>query len=180
MSRSKSRDLGAGVLTRYRNGACTFTCRHDGCRAYWEPRSWRAGLRQARAHAADHDATEARYAGTPWGIPSGELLPRTTRRRRPLRRLAAAGVVLVLAAVAFVATVVGVASRAAPAPTPSIGIVTTTTTTTTTAPSSRAAGPATTGYRPTAAGPPATNAQGQGIPEPDPPPSTTSSAGGGR
>jgi hypothetical protein len=176
MSRSKSRHLGAGVLTRYRNGACTFTCRHDGCRAYWEPRNWRAGLRQARAHAADHDAIEARYAGTPWGIPAGEL-PRT-RGRRPLRRLAVAGVALVLAAVAFVATVAGVASRAAPAP--SIGIVTTTTTTAAPSAPSSPAGPATTGYRFTPAGPPATDPQGQWIPEPDRSTSTTSSAGGGR
>jgi hypothetical protein len=176
MSRPKSRDVGAGVLTRYRNGACTFTCRHDGCRAWWEPRSWRAGLRQARTHAADHDATEARYAGTPWGIPAHEL-PRASRRRRPLPRVALVGVVLVLAVIAFVVTLAGAASRAAPqSPAPSIGIVTTTTA----APNSPAADPATTGYRPTVAGPPATDAQGQWIPEPDPPTSTTSSAGGDR
>jgi hypothetical protein len=171
MSRPKSRTVGAGVLTRYRTGACTFTCRHDGCRAWWQPRSWRAGLRQARAHAADHDATEARYAGTPWGIPAHEL-PHHRRHRRPLRRLALVGVALVLTVIAFAATVAGMASRAAPAPVPSIGIVTTTTA----APSSHAA-PATTGYRPTVAGPPATNAQGQWISEPDP---ATSSTGGGR
>jgi hypothetical protein len=173
MSRSKSRNVGAGVLTRYRTGACTFTCRHDGCRAWWQPRTWRAGLRQARAHAADHDATEARYAGTPWGIPAHEL---PHRRHRPLRRLALAGVALVLAVVAFAATIAGAASRAAPTPAPSIGIVTSSSTTTTAAPGSDAA-PATTGYRPTVAGPPATDAHGQWISEPDP---ATSSTGGGR
>ncbi len=128
MSHPKSRNVGAGVLTRYRNGACTFTCRHDGCRAWWEPRTWRAGLRQARTHAADHAAT-------------------------------------------FAATVASMASRAAQAPVPPIGIVTITA-----APSSHAA-PATTGYRPTPAGPPATDAQGQWIPNPDP---ATSSTGGSR
>jgi hypothetical protein len=158
MSRPKSRHVGAGVLIRYRNGACTFTCRHDGCRAYSEPHSWRAGLRQARNHAADHDAAEASYVGTPWGIPAGEL-PRTTQGRLPLRRLAAAAtVVLVLAAIAFAVTVAGMASRAAPAPVPSIGIVTTT----------------------TPAGPPATDRQGQWIPKPNPSTSTSSSTGGGR
>ncbi len=49
MSHPKTLHVGAGVLTRYRNGACAFTCRHSGCRAYSEPRSWRAGLRQARS-----------------------------------------------------------------------------------------------------------------------------------
>ncbi len=170
MSHPKSRNVGAGVLTRYRNGACTFTCRHDGCRAWWEPRTWRAGLRQARTHAADHAATEARYLGTPWGTPDHEL-PHAIRRRRPPRRLAVAGVVLVLAVIAFAATVASMASRAAQAPVPPIGIVTITA-----APSSHAA-PATTGYRPTPAGPPATDAQGQWIPNPDP---ATSSTGGSR
>ena len=172
MSRPKSRTIGAGVLTRYRTGACTFTCRHDGCRAYWEPGSWHAGLRQARAHAADHDATEARYAGTPWGIPAYEL---PARQRRPLRRLALVGVALVLAVIAFAATIAGATSRAAPqSPTPSVGIVTTTTTAA--APRQHAA-PTATGYRPTVAGPPATNAHGQWIPGSDP---ATSSTGGGR
>jgi hypothetical protein len=175
MSRSKSRHIGAGVLTRYRNGACTFTCRHDGCRAYWEPRSWRAGLRQARAHAADHDATEARYLGTPWGIPAHEL-PRTTRRQRPLRRLAAVLAVLILAAIAFTITVVAVSGRASSASAPSIGIVTTTGV----APSLPGTAPASTSYRPTVAGPPATDAQGQWISEPDPPRSTSQGMGVGR
>jgi hypothetical protein len=162
MSRPKSRNVGAGVLTRYRNGACTFTCRHDGCRAYWERRNWPAGLRQARAHAADHDATEARYVGTPWGVPAHELPSR--RRRHQPRRLALAGMALVLAVVAFAATIAGAASRAAPqSPAPPIGVITTT-------PSSR-------GYSPTPAGPPSTDRHGQWISEPDP---ATSSTGGSR
>jgi hypothetical protein len=68
---------------------------------------------------------------------------------------------------AVAATVAGMASRAAP--TPTIGIVTTTT----------AATPGRE-YRPTPAGPPATDAEGQWIPEPDPSTSTSSRAGGGR
>jgi hypothetical protein len=83
-------------------------------------------------------------------------------------------VALVLAVIAFAATIAGAASRAAPTPAPSIGIMTATTA----APGSHAA-PATTGYRPTVAGPPATDAHGQWISEPDPT-STSSSAGGGR
>src|SRR6266545_3188615 len=155
MSRPKTLHVGAGVLTRYRNGACAFTCRHGGCRAYSEPRGWRAGLRQARQHAADHDATEARYVGTPWGVPAHEL-PRPTRRRRRLRRLAAAVAVLALAAPAA----------------PSIAVVPTPTTT-------AAAAPGSEGYVPTPAGPPATDANGQWIPEPDQPPTSPSSSAGG-
>jgi hypothetical protein len=173
MSRPKSRRVGVGVLTRYRDGSCTFACNRSGCRAYTEPRGWRAGLHQAYQHAADHDAIEARYVGTPWGIPAHELPP--TRRRRPLRRLAAAVVVLALAALAFTLTVANVTGHAAPRPgpaAPSIAILPTTTL-------SPAAGPE--GYVPTPAGPPATDHNGQWIPEPNPSPApTSSSAGGGR
>jgi hypothetical protein len=172
MSRSKSRRVGAGVLTRYRDGSCTFACHHSGCHAYWEPRGWRAGLRQARQHTAAHEEFEARYVGTPWGAAAHELPP--TRRRRPLRRLAAFLVVLALAALAFTLTLAGVTGHAAPAlrpapAAPSIAILPTTT--------AVAVGPE--GYVPTPAGPPATDAGGQWIPEPDPS-SATSSAGGGR
>ncbi len=117
MSHPKSRHIGAGVLIRYRDGICTFTCHHSGCRAYTEPRGWRAGQRQARSHAAAHNAADTHDAGTPWGIPAHELPP--TRRRRPWRRLAAALVVLALAALTFTLTVAGVTSHAAPAPEPS-------------------------------------------------------------
>jgi hypothetical protein len=116
-SQPKSRHVGAGVVTRYRDGACTFTCRHSGCRTYSEPRGWRAGLRMARQHAADHDATETRYVDTPWGVPAHEL-PRHARRRRPLRRLAAAMLILALAALALSLTVANVNSHAAPVPGP--------------------------------------------------------------
>jgi hypothetical protein len=141
MSRPKSRRVGAGVLTRYRDGICTFACHHSGCGAYSEPRGWRAGLRQARQHAAAHDVTEARYVGTPWGVPFHELPP--TRPRRRLRRLAVAVVVLALAALAFTLTVANVTGHAAPAPPP----------TTTQAPSQ---------YLPVPAGPPARSSAGGG------------------
>jgi hypothetical protein len=75
MSSSKSRRVGAAVLTRYRHGICTFTCHHSGCHAYWEPRGWRAGLRQARQHDGDHHATEARYVGTPGASPPTSCPP---------------------------------------------------------------------------------------------------------
>jgi len=177
MSRPKTLHVGAGVLTRHRNGACTFACRHDGCHAYSEPRGWRAGVRLARQHDADHDATEARYVGTPWGIPAHEL-PRPTRRRRRLRRLAAAVAVLALAALAalaFAFTVPTLTGHAAPRPAPaapSIAVVPTPTTT-------AAAAPGSEGYVPTPAGPPATDANGQWIPEPDQPPTSPSSSAGG-
>jgi hypothetical protein len=177
MSRPKSRRIGAGVVIGYRDGICTFTCHHDGCRAFTEPRSWRAGLRLARQHANDHDATEATYAGTPWGIPAHELPHHTTRRRRPLRRLAIAVVVLVLTALALPALLGSLTGHAAPAPpaAPSIAILPTTTPPTTTA------RPGPEGYLPTPAGPPATDPGGTWIPEPDPaPPAASSSAGGGR
>jgi len=173
VSRPNSRRVGAGTLTRYRHGSCTFACHHSGCRAYTQPRGWRAGLRLARQHAAAHDATEARYVGTPWGVPAHELPP--TRRRWPLRRLAAFLVVLALAALAFALTLAGVTGHAAPAPrpapaAPSIAILPTTT--------AAAVGPE--GYVPTPAGPPATDTNGTWIPEPDPASSASSRAGGGR
>ncbi len=171
MSRSTSRRVGAGTLTRYRDGSCTFACHRSGCHAYSQPRGWRAGLRLARQHAAAHDQTEARDVGTPWGTPTHELPP--TRRRRPLRRLATAVLILALAALTFTLTVAGVTGHAAPqrAPAaPSIAILPTTT--------AAAVGPE--GYVPTPAGPPATDAGGQWIPEPEPTPPGNSSAGGGR
>jgi hypothetical protein len=173
MSRSTSRRVGTGILTHYRDGSCTFTCHHSGCHAYTQPRGWRAGLRQARRHAAAHDQTGARDVGIPWGVPTHEL-PRPRRRRWPLRRLAAAVLVLALAALAFTLTLAGVTGHAAPTPRPtpappSIAILPTT---------AAAVGPE--GYVPTPAGPPATDAGGQWIPEPEPTPPGTSSAGGGR
>ncbi len=171
MRTRKRRQVGtAGLVIRYRNGTCAHECRACG---YWETFArWRPALRSARAHAADHAAGDIRrYMATSQG--SRALGPRRPRWRR---RLAGAVAVLVLAAIAFSVTVAAVTSRAAPAPTPSIGIVTTITTAA--APNSPAADPATTGYSPTLAGPPATDAQGQWIPEPDPP--TSTSAGGGR
>ncbi len=87
MSHPKTLHVGAGVLTRYRNGACAFTCRHSGCRAYSEPRSWRAGLRQASRHAADHE------------------LPPTRRRRG---RFAVLLVVLLLLAISSAGTYLAV------------------------------------------------------------------------
>jgi hypothetical protein len=166
--RARRRRIGPGLVTRHADGTCEFTC--YTCQSWSNGHHWRAMLRLARNHAADH-RMQARYGLTPQG---DRLVGHSGPRWR--RRLALAGAALVLAVVAFAATVAGMASRAAPAPVPSIGIITTTTTTA--APSSSAA-PATTGYRPTVAGPPATNAQGQWI-EPDPATSTSSSAGGGR
>jgi hypothetical protein len=159
MSRSKSRHVGAGVLTRYHDDSCTFACNHSGCGAYTQPRGWRAGLRQARQHAAAHDATEARYVGTPWGIPTHELPP--TRRQRPLRRLAVAVLVPALTALALTLTTTVMTGRAAPPPaSPSTTILPTTTLSTT-------AWPGPEGYVPTPPGPPA-------------PTPTSSSAGGDR
>jgi len=174
VSRSTSRRVGAGTLTRYRDGSCTFACNRSGCGAYTQPRGWRAGLRLARQHAAAHDAIEARDVGTPWGIATHELPP-TSRRRWPLRRLATAVLVLALAALAFALTLAGVTGHAAPAPrpapaAPSIAILPTTT--------AAAVGPE--GYVPTPAGPPATDTNGTWIPEPDPASSASSRAGGGR
>jgi hypothetical protein len=97
---------------------------------------------------------------------------RPTRRRRPLPRLAAAVVALALAVLAFGLTLANVASHATPAPAaPSIAILPTTTLPT-------AAGPKE--YVPTPAGPPATDANGTWIPEPDPASPASSTAGGGR
>jgi hypothetical protein len=175
MSRPKSRQVGtAGLVLRHRDGTCTRTCRR--CGQWGTAPGWRAGLRAARQHAATHAATDARYVGTPWGVPAHEL-PRTARRRWPLRRLATAVVVLALAALAFTLTLAGVTGHAAPAPpsppaAPSIAILPTTT-----IPPSDA--PASEGYVPTPAGPPATDAGGTWIPEPDPSPAPTSSSAGG-
>jgi hypothetical protein len=166
----KRRQVGTGGLVlRFRNGICTHQCRRCG---QWEafPR-WRPALRSARAHATDHAAGATdRYTLTPAGSRLvGRPQPRWRRSLR--RRLAAVLAVLVLAVLAFTVTVTAVTSRAAPpapAPAPAIGIAATTTT---------AAGPGPEGYRPTPASPPATDRQGQWIPDPDP---TSSSAGGGR
>ncbi len=148
MSRPKTLHVGAGVLTRHRNGACTFACRHDGCHAYSEPHGWRAGVRLARQHDADHAATEARNVGTPWGIPAHELAP--TRRAHPLRRLAIALLVLVLTTLILPALLGPLTSHAAPAPTaPPTSVASTAT-----------PGPAPEGYVPTPAGPPASSTAG--------------------
>ncbi len=178
MSRPKSRQVGtAGLVLRYRDGKCARTCRRCG---EWDAApGWRAALRGAHQHAATHDAADARYVGTPWGIPAHELPP--ARRRRPLRRLAAAVVVLALAALAFSLTVANVTGHAAPTPTPapaapSIAILPTTTKPVPHRPSNPE------DYVPTPAGPPATDAGGTWIPEPDPasPASSSSDPGGGR
>jgi hypothetical protein len=114
MSHPKSRQVGtAGLVLRHRDGTCSRTCRR--CGEWASVRTWRAGLRDAHAHAAFHDTVDARYVGTPWGIPAHELSP---ARRRPLRRLAAAMVILALAALAFGLTVANVTGHTAPAPTP--------------------------------------------------------------
>ena len=173
MSRPRTLHVGAGVVTRYRNGVCAFACNRSDCHVYSQPRGWRTAVRLARRHDADHAAAEARYVGTPWGIPAHELP--ATRRARPLRRLAIAVVVLVLTALALPALLGPLTGHAAPAPpAPSTSVVSTT------APGP-APGPAPEGYVPTPAVPPATNANGQWIPEPDQLPApNTSDAGGGR
>jgi hypothetical protein len=169
MSRPKTLHVGAGVVTRYRNGVCAFACNRSGCHASSQPRGWHAALRLARQHDADHAVAEARYADTPWGIPTHELP--ATRHARPLRRLAIAVLVLVLTALALPALLGPLTGHAAPAPpAPSTSVVSTT-----------APGPAPEGYVPTPAGPPATDSGGQWLPEPHPAPApTTSDAGGGR
>ncbi len=144
----------------------------SGCHAYSQPRGWRAGLRLARQHAAAHDQTEARDVGTPWGVPAHELPP-TSRRRRPLRRLATAVVVLALAALAFTLTLANLTGHAAPQRAPAAPFIAILPTTT-----AAAVGPE--GYVPTPAGPPATDTNGTWIPEPDPASSASSRAGGGR
>jgi hypothetical protein len=80
MSRPKSKRIGPVVVTRYSTGACTVACNRSDCGVYRQPRSWRAGLRQARSHVAAHDAMDAPFVGTPWGIPAHEL-SRAARRR---------------------------------------------------------------------------------------------------
>jgi hypothetical protein len=155
MSRPKSRQVGtAGLLLRHRDGTCTHTCRR--CGQFNTAPGWHAGLRAARAHAAEHAAADARYVDTPWGIPDHELPP--TRRQRPLRRLAAAVVVLALAVLAFGLTVANVSGHAAPAPSPvvpSIAVVPAA------PPTARSEG-----YVPTPAGPPATDSDGTWTTEP--------------
>ncbi len=166
MARPKSQRIGPGLIARHPDGTCTFFCYR--CKAWTaEPASWRAARKLARDHAAEHTAWAAdvvqptdRYTLTSYGANAV-----SSHHPRPLRRLAAVLVVLLLAAVAF--TAAGMASRtsSAPAPAPPIGIVTATT----------APGPE--GYHPTPAGPPTTDRQGQWTAEPDP---ASSSAGGGR
>ena len=175
MSYPKSRQVGtAGLVLRHRDNTCTHTCRRCG---QWDASpGWRAALRAARAHAAEHHATDARYVGTPWGIPTHEL-PRTSRHRRPLRRLAVAVVVLALAALAFTLTLANVTGHAAPRPAPAAPAVAILPTTT--LPGVAAAGAGPEDYVPTPAGPPATDQGGQWIPEPDPPPAPAGSAAGG-
>jgi hypothetical protein len=115
MSRPKTRQVGtAGLVTRYRNGICLRTCRR--CHQADTPPSWRAALREARAHARDHQATDARDVDTPWGIPDHELARPDARRAHPLRRLAIAVVVLVLTALLLPALLGPLTSHAAPAP----------------------------------------------------------------
>jgi hypothetical protein len=170
MSRQKTRQVGtAGLVTRYRNGICLRTCRR--CHQADTPPSWRAALRAARAHAHHHQATDARDVGTPWGIPAHELPRPAARRAHPLRRLAIAVAVLALTALLLPALLGPLTSHAAPAPAaPSTSVVATT-----------APGPAPEGYVPTPAGPPATDAGGQWLPEPDPTPASAApDAGGGR
>ncbi len=168
MARQKTRQVGtAGLVTRYRNGIVMRTCRR--CHQAATPPNWRAALRDARAHATAHDATDTRDAGTPWGIPAHELPP--TRRAHPLRRLAIALLVLALTALILPALLGPLTSHAAPVPAvPSTAVVSTT-----------APGPAAEGYVPTPAGPPATDSGGAWIPAPDEPPAQAApDAGGGR
>jgi hypothetical protein len=101
-------------------------------------------------------------------------MPSHPRSARRSRLLALAVLALLLAAVAFATTVASLASSApatltttAPATTDVLPSVTTT----------AAATAATASYRPTLAGPPATDPNGQWIPDPAP---AGPSAGGGR
>jgi hypothetical protein len=113
MSRQRTRQVGtAGLVTRYRNGICLRTCRR--CHQADTPPSWRAALREARAHARAHQATDARDVDTPWGIPAQEMPP--ARGAHLLRRLAIAVVVLVLTALLLPALLGPLTSHAAPAP----------------------------------------------------------------
>jgi hypothetical protein len=166
MSHPKTRQVGtAGLVTRYRNGIVMHTCRR--CHQADAPPSWRAALRQARAHARGHQATDARDVGTPWGIPAHELPRPAARRAHPLRRLAIAVLVLALTALLLPALLGPLTSHAAPPPVaPSTSIASTT---------------AAEGYVPTPAGPPATDAGGTMLPEPDQAPAPAApDAGGGR
>jgi hypothetical protein len=146
MSRPKSRQVAtAGLVLRHPDGTCTRACRR--CGQFEQARGWHAGLRSARAHAAEHAAEDARYVDTPWGIPAHELPP--TRPRRPLRRIAAAAVILALAVLAFSLTAANVSGHATPSRSPaapSIAVV----------PTTPPAAPGSEGYVPTPAGPPAT------------------------
>jgi hypothetical protein len=156
MSHPKTRQVGtAGLVTRYRNGIVMRTCRR--CHQADAPPSWRAALRQARAHARHHQATDARDVGTPWGIPAHELPRPATRPPHPLRRLAIAVVVLVLAALLLPALLGPLTGHAAPAP----------------------PGAPSYDYVPTPAGPPATDADERMLPKPDQAPAAPD-AGGGR
>jgi hypothetical protein len=113
MSRPKSRQVGtAGLLLRHPDRTCSRGCRR--CGEWASAPGWRAGLREARQHAASHAAADARYIDTPWGIPAHEFPATRATRRRWLGRLAAAVVVLALAALAFSLTVANVTSHAAP------------------------------------------------------------------
>jgi len=167
MSRQKTRQVGtAGLVTRYSSGIVMRTCRR--CHQADTPPSWRAALRDARAHARAHDATDARDVNTPWGIPAHEL-PSTRRRHPALRRLANIALVLALAALLVSLAVANAtshaAARSAPAA-PSISVVST-------------SAPEPEGYVPIPAGPPATDSGGRWILEPDQPPASASSSAGG-
>jgi hypothetical protein len=107
MSRPRSRQVGtAGLVLRYRDGTCAHSCRRCG---QWDSFTrWRPAMREARAHAGEHHATEIRYAATPVGI---NAIGRR-RTRKPRRRLAAVAAVLLLAVLAFGVTVTSVTSRA--------------------------------------------------------------------
>jgi hypothetical protein len=135
MSRPKRRQVGtAGLVLRYRDGTIAHTCRRCGQRD--SVTRWRPAMREARAHAGEHHATETRYAATPVGI---NAIGRRTRK--PRQRLATVAAVLLLAVLAFGVTVTSVTSRAGQAPPP----------TTTPAPYQ---------YLPTPAGPPSSSTAG--------------------
>jgi hypothetical protein len=166
MSRPKTRQVGtAGLVTRYRNGTVMRTCRR--CHQAEAPPSWRSALRAARAHARDHQATDARDVGTPWGIPAHELPPTrpAARQAHPLRRLAIAVVVLVLTALLLPALLGPLTSHAAPAPAPAAPSIAVVPTTIKPAPTTKPAPhrpPTTEGYVPTPAGPPASSSDAGG------------------
>jgi hypothetical protein len=168
MSRPKTLQVGvAGLVSRYRDGTITHTCQHCHCWQEW-PR-WGPAIRFARQHDAAHQATALHYNRGP--REDRELAQRPTGPPL-LGRLA----IIALALLLFALTATAVASHATPAPTPapvpSIAVV----------PTTAPAAPTPEGYVPTQAGPPATNADGTWIPEPNQPPAppTSSNAGGGR